>query len=67
MAQHYLCAKCRKDFPKTSVQVDHIEEVVLDKFTTWDEFIERLFCNSDNLQVLCIPCHKKKTKKAAKK
>lgn len=66
LAQHYRCAACKKEFPKTEIQVDHIEPVVLDKFTTWDEFIERLFCNSDNLQAICLICHKRKTKKEAK-
>lgn len=30
-------------------------------FTTWDECIERMFCDSDNLQLLCKACHTEKS------
>lgn len=64
MAQHYKCKKCKKDFPLTGVQVDHKVPVVgRDGFTTWDEYINNLFCSIDNLQVLCKACHSVKTKK----
>ena len=53
IAAHYVCAKC-------AVQVDHILPVGSSK--TWDEYIERLFCEAGNLQVLCKACHNKKTK-----
>lgn len=65
LANHYRCAQCEKDFPQSGVQVDHIEPIGSCK--SWDEFIERLFCEADNLQVLCKACHKKKTKKENKK
>jgi len=42
--------------------VDHIIPVAANA-TTWDDYINNLFCDSDNLQVLCIGCHKKKTVK----
>src|SRR5688572_3040895 len=58
-AKHYLCAACEESFPQRDVQVDHIEAI--GEFTSWDVFIERLFCEADNLQVLCKPCHKAKT------
>ena len=60
LAQHFLCATCNKEFVAKDVQVDHIVPIGTEK--TWDEFIEGLFCEGHNLQVLCIPCHKKKTK-----
>lgn len=59
-AKHYRCASCEELFPQSNVQVDHIEPI--GAVDSWDEFIERLFCESDNLQVLCKPCHKKKSK-----
>jgi len=59
-AQHYRCSKCAKDFPQKQVQVDHI--VPIGRDLSWDEFIEKLFCERDNLQVLCKTCHKEKTK-----
>lgn len=63
MAMHYKCARCAKLFVATGVQVDHILPVVDPKtgFSTWDVFIDRLFCEKENLQVLCRPCHKEKT------
>ena len=64
LAEHYKCAKCKKEFVKVDVEVDHIVTVVdVDKgFTSYDEYIDRLFCSPDNLQVLCSKCHKEKTK-----
>lgn len=59
IAQHFACAHCKKDFPQKDVEVDHIVEIGREK--TWDEFINGLFCEKDNLQVLCKPCHKTKT------
>lgn len=60
----YKCAKCGGHFPSSAVQVDHIVPVVATNsgFTSWDDYIDRLFCEKTNLQVLCKPCHKVKTK-----
>ena len=60
LAQHYLCNGCQKDFPAKQVEVDHILPVGRDK--SWDESIEGLFCEKENLQVLCKKCHLTKTK-----
>ena len=62
-AQHYRCTHCRANFPATSVVVDHIHPVVdtMKGFTTWDEYIERMFVEAEGLQVLCKSCHKEKT------
>lgn len=59
LAQHFLCATCQEEFVAKDVQVDHRIPIGTDK--TWDEFIEGLYCEADNLQVLCLDCHKKKT------
>lgn len=63
LAQHFRCKKCKQEFTAKNVQVDHIKPVVDPKigFTTWDDFIDRLYCESKNLQVLCVTCHKKKS------
>jgi 5-methylcytosine-specific restriction endonuclease McrA len=63
LAMHYECSECKQHFVAADVQVDHIKPVVDPKkgFTTWDNFIERMFCEADNLQVLCKPDHKIKT------
>jgi len=60
---HYKCAKCKEHFVATDVQVDHVLPVVDPKvgFIGWDSFIDRIFCEIENLQVLCKPCHKVKT------
>ncbi len=60
---HYKCAKCKKHFVAADVQVDHIFPVVDPKtgFVSWDLFIDRIFCEIENLQVMCKPCHKVKT------
>jgi 5-methylcytosine-specific restriction endonuclease McrA len=56
------CAKCNK---KVKLVVDHIIPVfdLADGFEGWDILYRRLFCRQDNLQALCLDCHKAKTKK----
>jgi len=43
--------------------VDHIDPITDPNkgFTTWDDLIERMFCETDNLQLLCHKCHTEKT------
>lgn len=64
----YECAHCKEHVPPTlrdgrkrvqNIFVDHIKPIIDPAigFTTWDECIERMFCEADNLQVLCRPCH----------
>ena len=62
---HSLCADCRSLYPETTCAVDHILPVVDPHkgFVSWDSVIERLFCEEDNLQVLCKSCHDVKTQK----
>jgi 5-methylcytosine-specific restriction endonuclease McrA len=68
----YLCAECEQVVPATikingrrtkNVHVDHIEPIVDPDvgFVNYDTLIERMFCEADNLQVLCHECHNKKT------
>jgi len=64
----YLCEVCGQVVPltkdkKKNVFVDHIDPIVPPEegFTTWDKVIDRMFCEADNLQVLCGECHKKKS------
>ena len=63
MAEHYKCAACGKEYAGKDVNVDHILPVVCPKdgFVNWDEYIRRMYCSKDNLQVLCSDCHTKKT------
>lgn len=59
LAQHYKCTGCKGEFTAKGVVVDHIEPVIPTGagFTTWDAYIERMFCSVDNLQVMCGKCH----------
>jgi len=62
-AKHYRCNVCRNDYPVKDIQVDHLEPVIdpAKGFTSWDEVIRRMFCESDGFQILCKPCHTIKT------
>ena len=57
----YVCVACKEHHKSDEVQVDHVDSV--GKFKgCWNDYIERLFCNVANLQVLCKMCHNKKSK-----
>jgi 5-methylcytosine-specific restriction endonuclease McrA len=64
LAQFFRCASCGNEYTAKDIQVDHIVPIGYDK--SWDEFIHGLFCERDNLQALCVTCHKKKTKEEKK-
>ena len=69
----YLCAGCGEHVPNTTkdengkrvknVLVDHIKPIIdpTTGWVSWDDTIERMFCEKDNLQLLCYACHKVKT------
>ena len=63
LAMHYICASCSDEFVMSDVEIDHVEAVVdpAKGFISWDVYVDRLFCETNNLQVLCKPCHKEKT------
>lgn len=74
----YECASCKEEVPASikegrkrvkNVHVDHIVPVVDPEvgWTTWDEVIDRLFSELDNLQTLCKSCHDKKTNEEKEK
>jgi hypothetical protein len=54
----------KKGQPKkvNNAVVDHIIPVVDPHvgFVDWNEYIERMFCEADNFQVICHDCHEKK-------
>ena len=64
MSKHYRCNTCQQEFPTKEVQVDHIKPIIdpITGFTTWDDVVYNMFCERDNLQVLCTDCHSSKTK-----
>lgn len=58
----YLCASCNQYFPEKKINVDHkVPAGSLNCSQDLPGFVERLFCESDNLQVLCETCHDQKT------
>jgi len=63
LASFYKCNICKDSFPAKDVQVDHIKPIINPSlgFETWDSVIEALFCEKENLQVVCKPCHSLKT------
>jgi len=59
----YKCASCQNWFAEKNINVDHISPAgSLNCAQDLPGFVERLFCEQDNLQVLCTACHDVKTK-----
>ena len=61
---NYKCAKCGKAYRRKDIQVDH--KIPVGRFVNFDLYIERLFCPTSGLDVLCVKCHKTKTAKDRK-
>lgn len=57
----YKCAHCKKWFKRKQVQLDHITPKGRYSKETFFDWLDKLFCPADGFQVLCKPCHKKKT------
>jgi len=59
----YQCNYCKKWFSAKEINVDHIIPAGnLNSGKDLEGFVERLFCEIDNLQCLCKTCHDSKTK-----
>jgi 5-methylcytosine-specific restriction endonuclease McrA len=60
----YQCKKCKTWTTEKNINVDHIIGAgALNCAQDLPGFVERLFCEQDNLQVLCVSCHDAKTLK----
>jgi hypothetical protein len=59
----YQCKYCEEYFKNKEICLDHIQPVVDPKtgFTTWDDYIEKMFPEKEGFQVLCKRCHDVKT------
>jgi len=54
------CQVCKKWYSKSSIEVDHIQEV--GPFTgNFHAYILRMYCPLENLQPLCTDCHLSKS------
>lgn len=63
----FKCAKCSDWFKQKEVEVDHIEGCgSLKEYSDFPKFVSTLFCEADNLRVVCKPCHLKITAEAKK-
>lgn len=65
---YYRCNGCKEEVPASiridgkrhkNAIVDHIQPIIDPDwgFISWDDTINRMFCEADNLQVLCKECH----------
>lgn len=64
----YQCNQCKGWFQEKLVNVDHkIPAGSLNCAADLPLFVERLFCEEKDLQVLCESCHTKKTNLEKKK
>lgn len=56
----YECNCCHKLISRFGIECDHIEPV--GSFENWNSYVAKLFVTVDKLQILCISCHREKTK-----
>ena len=60
-----FCPHCRKPCPKYLMECDHILPIIPIgmklEHLTWDELIDRVWCDAANLQAVCKECHKRKS------
>ncbi len=61
----YKCQNCSKFDAAAGFEVDHIDPVIPLELSfeklTWDEYIDRIWCDPKNLWLLCLQCHKEKS------
>lgn len=63
----YQCKSCNNWFPEKQINVDHIIPAgSLNCAEDLAGFVNRLFCEQENLQVLCSECHNIKTQNEKK-
>lgn len=64
------CPVCERFVPTYLMEVDHITPIVpLDRSLedmSWDEIVNRIWCDPGNLKAVCKDCHKIKTKAETK-
>jgi hypothetical protein len=61
-----MCSACKQPTPTYLIQIDHIEPIIgtdesMEEIS-WDELVNRIWCEETNLTPVCKPCHTLKTK-----
>lgn len=60
------CTVCKQPTALYQLEVDHLDPIIPVNKTledlTWDEVVARVFCDPNNLDTKCKPCHYKKSK-----
>ena len=60
----FQCGICLNWFPQKNTQLHHVIECgTLKSYEDLPGFVERLFCEAKDLQVVCKPCHDRITHK----
>ena len=58
----YTCEHCEGEFMDKEIQVDHIKPTgSLNEYSDLPGFVQRLYCEKADMQILCKPCHLIKT------
>ena len=62
MCKLHRCPLCGELFPQNKMHADHIDPVIdpAAGFTTWDEYVKRMFVEVEGYQAICTGCHKEK-------
>jgi len=62
------CQICDKEITNKEMRRDHVHPVVdpVEGFKDIGTFIDRLFCDPDNIQVICKTCHDSKSEEERK-
>lgn len=64
----YECAECLEWYQRKEVEVDHIVGAgSLNDYSDLPGFVKRLYCEPEDMQILCIPCHQIKTNSERKR
>lgn len=62
----YQCRDCDSYCAGYEMQVDHISPIIpVDnalEYMSWDEVVNRTWCEENNLRAICLTCHKQKSK-----
>lgn len=64
--EKFICAHCTGLFAKSEVECDHkipINNTIPLSYEEYEICNRRLHCSKDNLQIICKPCHRDKSKR----